>query len=121
MQPFQFDETRQAWLKSELAGIFGSHPLDHWCNLLVKADCCFAPVLSVAEAMANGKAEAGCAGIASSDVIFELPIQISGYTPDSTASSPALGEHNHRYFGEPDEARAREETGVGRAATGETT
>jgi len=121
LQPFQFDEGRQAWLKSELAGIFGAHPLDHWCNLLVKADCCFAPVLGVAEAMANGKAEAELAEIASSDVTFELPIQISGYTPDSTASSPALGEHNHRYFGEPDEARAREETGVGPAETGETT
>lgn len=104
LQPLQFDEGRQAWLKSELAGIFGAQTLDHWCSLLVKADCCFAPVLGVAEGMTRGRAVAGSAAPESEDVSFELPIRISGYAPAISASSPALGEHNHLYFGDGDGA-----------------
>jgi alpha-methylacyl-CoA racemase len=46
------DTARQAWpeLRAALARVFASRTRAEWCDLLEGTDCCFAPVLSLAEA-----------------------------------------------------------------------
>lgn len=38
-------------LRLELARVFVSQPLDHWCNLFADVDCCVTPVLRMDEAI----------------------------------------------------------------------
>jgi len=40
-------------LKERIATTFRSHPQQHWCELLEGTDACFAPVLTIAEAVAH--------------------------------------------------------------------
>lgn len=39
-----------AGLRDELTATFLARPRDHWCALLEDSDCCFAPILSLADA-----------------------------------------------------------------------
>jgi alpha-methylacyl-CoA racemase len=50
--PATGDAARQGWpeLRAALATIFASRTRAEWCDLLEGTDCCFAPVLSLAEA-----------------------------------------------------------------------
>jgi alpha-methylacyl-CoA racemase len=51
MQP----EAQARWpaLRAELTRVFKTRTRDHWCSLLEGTDVCFAPVLSVQEAMTH--------------------------------------------------------------------
>lgn len=98
LKPLQFVADRQPWLKAELAALFKRHTLDHWCTRLEETDCCFAPVLSVAEAMQDTLPQESPEGL-STGLKIGLPVKIKGHAPDFDAPSPALGEHNSRYFG----------------------
>jgi alpha-methylacyl-CoA racemase len=46
---------KSAWpmLKARLTDIFLSQPRDHWCALMEGSDICFAPILSMAEALVH--------------------------------------------------------------------
>jgi alpha-methylacyl-CoA racemase len=47
----QYDKLAWPALKARLAALFASRPRAHWCDLLEGSDVCFAPVLSLAEAV----------------------------------------------------------------------
>lgn len=49
----QYDTAAWPALKARLRALFASRPRAHWCALLEGSDACFAPVLSVAEAVAH--------------------------------------------------------------------
>ncbi|HUP09727.1 MAG TPA: CaiB/BaiF CoA-transferase family protein [Caldimonas sp.] len=47
----QYDKTGWPRLKARFAALFARRPRAHWCELLEGSDVCFAPVLSLAEAV----------------------------------------------------------------------
>ena len=47
----QYDRSTWPALKARLAAVLASQPRAHWCALLEGSDACFAPVLSLAEAL----------------------------------------------------------------------
>ena len=47
----QYDTAAWPALKARFAALFASQPRAHWCALLEGSDACFAPVLSLAEAV----------------------------------------------------------------------
>lgn len=49
----QYDKAAWPALKARFAALFASQPRAHWCRLLEGSDVCFAPVLSIAEAVAH--------------------------------------------------------------------
>ncbi|RZS79723.1 alpha-methylacyl-CoA racemase [Phyllobacterium myrsinacearum] len=49
----QYDRTQWAGLKRRFTDLFASQPREHWCALLEGSDVCFAPVLSIAEAVGH--------------------------------------------------------------------
>ncbi len=49
----QYDKSAWPTLKARLADLFLSQPRDYWCELLEGSDTCFAPVLSLAEAVTH--------------------------------------------------------------------
>ena len=49
----QYDKAAWPDLKARLAALFRSRPRSHWCTLLEGTDVCFAPVLSLAEAVSH--------------------------------------------------------------------
>lgn len=93
LAPLQFSLERQSWVIAELAAIFEQQTLAQWRDGLAKADCCFSPVLTVAEAMHDVMPDRSGGGVK-----IGLPIGFSDHTPDLEANSPALGEDNYRYF-----------------------
>lgn len=116
LEPHQFAVDRQAWLKVELAALFETLTLEQWCAKLSGADCCFAPVLSVVEAMQDALPEMHPGEVLSTGLKIGLPIRISGYAPDLDAASPALGEHNSRHFRDSYSWHKGDQSLAGRAA-----
>lgn len=116
LEAHQFDVDRQPWLKGELAALFEEHTLEQWCAKLSEADCCFAPVLSVAEAMQDALPERHPEEVLSAGLKIGLPIGISNHAPDMDAVSPELGEHNSRYFGQADSPLTNRHERADRAA-----
>jgi alpha-methylacyl-CoA racemase len=51
--PWQQDRTQWPALKERLAGIFRTKTRDEWCEIMEGTDVCFAPVLSIPEAVAH--------------------------------------------------------------------
>jgi alpha-methylacyl-CoA racemase len=49
--PAQLDRTKWPMLRQRLAGIFASKTRDEWCVLMEGSDVCFAPVLTLQEAI----------------------------------------------------------------------
>jgi alpha-methylacyl-CoA racemase len=47
----QYDRAQWPGLKRRFTELFASRSRDHWCELLEGSDACFAPVLSIAEAV----------------------------------------------------------------------
>ena len=47
----QMDKAQWPTLKARLTEIFKSQPRDHWCVLMEGSDVCFAPILSMADAL----------------------------------------------------------------------
>ncbi|MBA8880144.1 CaiB/BaiF CoA transferase family protein [Phyllobacterium myrsinacearum] len=54
----QYDRTEWPGLKRRFTDLFASRARDHWCDLLEGTDACFAPVLSIAEAVGHPHAKA---------------------------------------------------------------
>jgi alpha-methylacyl-CoA racemase len=51
--PFQMDGTQWGALKDELAEIFATKTRDEWCEIMEGTDVCFAPVLTMSEAVGH--------------------------------------------------------------------
>ena len=49
--PDQYDETEWPKLRSIFRKAFSQHPRKHWCNVFEGTDACFAPVLSMRDAV----------------------------------------------------------------------
>jgi alpha-methylacyl-CoA racemase len=49
----QMDKSQWPILKARLTDIFKSQPRDHWCALMEGTDICFAPILSMADALTH--------------------------------------------------------------------
>ncbi len=49
----QYDKSAWPALKARFTALFASQPRAHWCALLEGSDVCFAPVLSLAEAVSH--------------------------------------------------------------------
>jgi alpha-methylacyl-CoA racemase len=49
----QHDKAQWPALKARLTDIFKSQPRDHWCALMEGTDICFAPILSMADALTH--------------------------------------------------------------------
>ena len=49
----QYDRAAWPQLSARLQALFASQPRPHWCALLEGTDACFAPVLSVADAVTH--------------------------------------------------------------------
>jgi alpha-methylacyl-CoA racemase len=49
----QMDKSQWPILKARLTEIFKSQPRDHWCGLMEGTDICFAPILSMADALTH--------------------------------------------------------------------
>jgi alpha-methylacyl-CoA racemase len=49
----QMDKAQWPALKDKLAALFKSQPRAHWCALMEGSDVCFAPVLSMADALTH--------------------------------------------------------------------
>ena len=51
--PWQHDRAQWPALKERLAGIFRTRTRDEWCEIMEGTDVCFAPVLTIPEAVAH--------------------------------------------------------------------
>jgi len=78
----QYDKAAWPKLKARMSAVFASQPRAHWCELLERADVCFAPVLSAAEAAAHAHmvarrtaAEADSSGVHPEAAPRFLPLQ----------------------------------------------
>ncbi|HEX7007315.1 MAG TPA: CaiB/BaiF CoA-transferase family protein [Alphaproteobacteria bacterium] len=93
-------------LRAELAALFKTRTRDEWARLLDDADCCLAPVLTIAEAAANEQFRAR-------GMIFEvdnredgtlaefaLPIRFSDFEFAVERPAPRHGEHTAELLAE---------------------
>ncbi|MFN7956346.1 MAG: CaiB/BaiF CoA-transferase family protein [bacterium] len=95
------DGERREWVLAELIALFQSKTRDEWVELLKDVDCCFEPVLDVAEAFAHPQAVAR-------EMVWELdhpeigpvrqpacPIKLSETPAGVGRMPPKWGEHTH--------------------------
>ena len=88
-------EDRNAWpqLREALAARLASRPRAHWCELLEGSDACFAPVLSMEEAMQHPHQRARRGFIDLGGVSQPAPAPRFGRTPAAPPAPPeAPGE-----------------------------
>jgi alpha-methylacyl-CoA racemase len=97
----QYDEAAWPALREKLAAIFRTRTRDEWCDLLVGADACFAPVLSPWEAPGHPHNEARGTFTASFGVVQPSPAPRFGRTPATIAGPPPVaGQHTDEILGE---------------------
>lgn len=97
----QREESRQAEMKSELARIFKERTLDQWKTDLADVDCCWSPVNTVDEAMADPQVESRGMIIEMADPKGEYgtikmignPIKLSETPARQELFPPRKGEH----------------------------
>jgi alpha-methylacyl-CoA racemase len=88
-------------LRLALTVLFRTRPRDAWVKLLAEQDACVTPVLTLEEALANPQLRAR--GLIVDDQgkpAFGLPIRFTE-APPAVAPSPALGQHNAEFSGQP--------------------
>jgi len=109
----QFDSGEQrTGLFEEVRAIFRSRTQAEWIELMVDADCCCEPVLSMSEAFEHAQARAREMVRQSSSITDQLGFsyKLSETPPREVFRAPALGEHTDELLaalGIPDEERAR--------------
>jgi len=86
------DATRAAWreLKDELADVFRSKTRDEWSELLEGTDVCFAPVLSVDEAIEHPHNQARQVFVEVDGVVQNAPAPRFSRTPTTRPSAPRI-------------------------------
>lgn len=103
---------RRANLFEEARAIFKSRTQSEWVELMLDADCCCEPVLSMSEAFDHAQTRAREMVRQSSSIIDQLGFsyKLSDTPPREASRAPALGEHTDEVLaavGLPDEERAR--------------
>ena len=91
-----FQHDREAWprMREELAKVFRTKTRDEWSALLEGTDCCFAPVLSIAESRAHPHLRARGAFVEVDGLHRPAPApRFARSRTDATATAPRLGAH----------------------------
>ena len=95
-----------AAVRAEVAAIFRANSQSYWANRFADVDCCVAPVLTLAESMANEQlraremflvAEHPTAGAVPQ---FAFPLKFSEFTFTIDRPAPAHGEHSKEILAE---------------------
>jgi crotonobetainyl-CoA:carnitine CoA-transferase CaiB-like acyl-CoA transferase len=109
----QFDSgERRANLFDEVRAIFKSRTQAEWIELMLDADCCCEPVLSMSEAFEHAQTRARGMVRRSSSLTDQLGFsyKLSDTPPREASRAPALGEHTDELLaalGISDEERSR--------------
>ena len=88
--------TRQwdASLREEMAELFATRPRDEWASLFAAVDCCFTPILSPEEALANEQILARKMVVQEDGLTqFAPPLKMSGFEFSIRQAAPKSGEH----------------------------
>lgn len=92
--PDQLDSSTWPELKARFTAIFRTKTRDEWCAIMEGRDACFAPVLSVNEAMAHPHLNARGAFVEVDGVVQPAPAPRFSRTPAAVRSAPPQpGEH----------------------------
>lgn len=94
---FQNQMDMQKWpgFKNKLAEVFKQKTRDEWCEIMEGTDVCFAPVLSMSDAIRHPHNEARKSFIEIDGVLQPAPApRFSRTKPDIPNPPPSSGEHN---------------------------
>src|SRR5258708_17670652 len=90
--PGQLDRTQWSMMRRRLAGIFATKTRDEWCALMEGSDACFAPVLTLQEAIDHPHNRARNTFIEVDGVVQPAPApRFSGSIPQSRQAPQASG------------------------------
>lgn len=93
-------ETRRR-ISHELTELFGSRPLEYWMERFEHVDCCFSPVLTLAEAMRDPQlAVRGMFIDRDGRKDYAFPIRFDPPLDPAGGAAPALGEHTDEVLDE---------------------
>ncbi|MGD9665491.1 MAG: CoA transferase, partial [Novosphingobium sp.] len=87
----QNDKSKWPAMKAVLTAKFASRPLQHWCDLLQNEEVCFAPVVSMSEALSYPHNWARSSFVTVDGVPQPAPVPRYSGTP---ASKPAMWREN---------------------------
>ena len=91
----QQDQSKWPELKAKIAGIFKSKSRDEWCEIMEGSDVCFAPVLSMEEALQHPHNIARSTFIDIDGIVQPAPApRFSRTVPEISAPPPMPGDHN---------------------------
>ncbi len=97
----QWDFSRWPELRRRLAEVFKSRTREEWCEVMEGSDACFAPVLSMAEAIEHEHNQARQAFMDIEGVIQQAPAPRFSRTPGEVRRPPpAPGEHTEEALGD---------------------
>jgi len=92
--PRQMDRSQWEPMKERLRAIFKTRTRDEWCQIMEGSDVCFAPVLSVPEAVAHPANRARNVFVEIEGIVQPAPAPRYSRTPTETpAPPPHPGEH----------------------------
>ena len=116
---------RSNWpaMKEQVAAAFKSKTRDEWCSIMEHTDVCFAPVLSIPEAVAHPHNVARKTFVERDGVVQPAPApRFSRTTADIAGPPPAPGEHTTDALADwgftPDEVAKLQEAGAVSQAEG---
>jgi alpha-methylacyl-CoA racemase len=92
--PHQMDQSQWPAMKDKVAAIFKTKSRDEWCALMEHTDVCFAPVLSIPEAVAHPHNQARQTFVEVAGITQPAPAPRFSRTPGSIDRPPAhAGQH----------------------------
>src|SRR5690606_37002272 len=92
--PWQQDRSQWPAMKERFAEIFRTKTRDEWCELMEGTDVCFAPVLSIPEAIEHPHNKARGTFVEVAGIVQPGPAPRSGRTPGQSRRPPAHpGQH----------------------------
>ncbi len=113
----QWDFARWPELRRRLAEVFKTRTRDEWCEAMAGSDACFAPVLTMAEAIEHEHNRARGTFIEIAGVTQQAPAPRFSRTPGAVRRPPpAAGEHTEEALADwgfsPEDLEALRATGV---------
>jgi alpha-methylacyl-CoA racemase len=99
--PRQQDRTHWPEMKERLAAVFRSRTRDEWCEVMEGTDVCFAPVLSIPEAVEHPHNVARGTFVEVADIVQPGPAPRFSRTPGGIRRPPAHpGQHTDEVLGD---------------------
>jgi alpha-methylacyl-CoA racemase len=99
--PHQMDRSRWGDLKGELAEIFATRTRDEWCEIMEGTDVCFAPVLTMSEALEHPHNVARGTFVNVAGIDQPAPSPRLSRTPGEIQRPPAhAGQHTDEILGD---------------------